>query len=74
MKLSGNAPFLVFDDADVDAAVDGAMLAMPRSSASLRAPGDEPPLAARAPHSLIFRRHGRPHSPQVGTSTRLVVA
>lgn len=27
MELGGNAPFLVFDDADVDAAVEGAMIA-----------------------------------------------
>ncbi len=27
MELGGNAPFVVFEDADIDAAVEGAMLA-----------------------------------------------
>ena len=31
MELGGNAPFLVFDDADIDAAVEGAMLAKMRN-------------------------------------------
>jgi succinate-semialdehyde dehydrogenase/glutarate-semialdehyde dehydrogenase len=33
MELGGNAPFLVFDDADIDAAVEGAMIAKMRHSA-----------------------------------------
>ncbi len=32
MELGGNAPFLVFDDADVDAAVDGAMISKFRNN------------------------------------------
>jgi succinate-semialdehyde dehydrogenase / glutarate-semialdehyde dehydrogenase len=31
MELGGNAPFLVFDDADVDAAIEGAMIAKMRN-------------------------------------------
>lgn len=32
MELGGNAPFIVFDDADIDAAVDGAMLSKYRNT------------------------------------------
>ncbi|NJD25997.1 MAG: succinate-semialdehyde dehydrogenase [Betaproteobacteria bacterium] len=32
LELGGNAPFIVFDDADVDAAVDGALLAKYRNT------------------------------------------
>ncbi len=32
MELGGNAPFLVFDDADIDAAVEGAMISKFRNS------------------------------------------
>src|SRR5207302_45348 len=31
MELGGNAPFIVFDDADIDAAVQGAMIAKMRN-------------------------------------------
>ncbi len=31
MELGGNAPFVVFDDADLDAAVEGAMVAKMRN-------------------------------------------
>ncbi len=32
MELGGNAPFVVFDDADLDAAIDGAMIAKMRNA------------------------------------------
>lgn len=32
MELGGNAPFIVFDDADLDAAVEGAMISKYRNN------------------------------------------
>ena len=31
MELGGNAPFIIFEDADIDAAIDGAMVAKMRN-------------------------------------------
>jgi succinate-semialdehyde dehydrogenase/glutarate-semialdehyde dehydrogenase len=31
MELGGNAPFIVFEDADIDAAIEGAMIAKMRN-------------------------------------------
>ena len=36
MELGGNAPFIVFDDADLDAAVEGAMISKYRNAGNLR--------------------------------------
>lgn len=36
MELGGNAPFIVFDSADVDAAVSGAMICKFRGSGQVR--------------------------------------
>src|SRR6202011_2563535 len=42
MELGGNAPFLVFDDADLDAAVEGAVIA------KMRTGGEACPAATRS--------------------------
>jgi succinate-semialdehyde dehydrogenase / glutarate-semialdehyde dehydrogenase len=48
MELGGNAPFIVFDDADIDAAVEGAMICqVPQRRADLR---------VRQPHLRAGRR------------------
>src|SRR3954453_8553043 len=60
MELGGNAPFLVFDDADLDAAVEGAMLAKMRNIGEACTAANRfyvaEPLAERFPDALAERR------------------
>ena len=57
MELGGNAPFLVFDDADIDAAVEGAMIAKMRN-------GGQSCIAANRflVHSAVADQFGRTFS------------
>ena len=48
MELGGNAPFIVFDDADLDEAVEGAMI--------VEVPQQRPDLRLRQPHLCAGRR------------------
>ena len=65
MELGGNAPFLVLEDADVDAAVAGALAAKLRNGGRGvhgREPVPRPRVARRAVHRATRRRDGRgPH-------------
>ena len=54
MELGGNAPFLVFDDADLDRAVEGAMLAKMRNMGEA---------CTAANRFLVHRVGGRASSP-----------
>ena len=59
MELGGNAPFLVFDDADLDEAVDGALLAKMRNIGEACTAGQPLPrgrVGARGVHAAGSRR------------------
>lgn len=64
MELGGNAPFLVFEDADIDAAVEGAMIAKMRN-------GGQSCIAANRflVHSAVADEFGRAFSKAMGRVT-----
>lgn len=61
LKLGGNAPFIVFDDADIDAAVEGAMISKYRNTdrpafapnASTSSPASTTPLPKSSPKKSL---------------------
>jgi len=67
MELGGNAPFLVFADADLDAAVDGAMAAKFRRRSSRSTPRTRPSPWPTTP-STAWRATSTPPTSPAGTA------
>jgi succinate-semialdehyde dehydrogenase / glutarate-semialdehyde dehydrogenase len=75
MELGGNAPFVVFADADLDAALDGAMIAKMRNGGEACTAANrfyvEGPVAAEFSRRLAERMAGLRIGPGVDESTQL---
>jgi len=75
MELGGNAPFVVFADADLDAALDGAMIAKMRNGGEACTAANrfyvEAPVAAEFSRRLAERMAGLRVGPGVEESTQL---
>ena len=69
MELGGNAPFLVFDDADVDAAVEGAMLAKMRNMGQACTAANRFHVHARVAHEFSSKLAARMSRLEVGRGT-----
>src|SRR2546421_7960501 len=69
MELGGNAPFLVFDDADVDAAVEGAVIAKMRNSGEACTAANRFHVAAPVAEEFTKRLAERMASLKVGRGT-----
>ena len=69
MELGGNAPFLVFADADVDAAVDGAMLAKFRNVGEACTAANRFIVAAEVADEFVSKVSARVAAMRVGRGT-----
>ena len=69
MELGGNAPFLVFADADVDAAVDGAMLAKFRNVGEACTAANRFIVAAEVADEFVAKVTARVEAMRVGRGT-----
>jgi succinate-semialdehyde dehydrogenase/glutarate-semialdehyde dehydrogenase len=69
MELGGNAPFLVFDDADLDAAVEGAMIAKMRNIGEACTAANRFHVAARVVDDFAERLAARMEALRVGRGT-----
>src|SRR5208282_6245203 len=69
MELGGNAPFLVFEDADLDAAVEGAMLAKMRNIGEACTAANRFHVHESLAEDFSRRLAERMASPQVGRGT-----
>ena len=66
MELGGNAPFVVFADADLDAAVDGAMMAKMRNGGEACTAANRFYVAARSPRTFTDALAARMAALKVG--------
>jgi succinate-semialdehyde dehydrogenase / glutarate-semialdehyde dehydrogenase len=69
MELGGNAPFLVFDDADVDAAVEGAMIAKMRNGGEACTAANRFAVADRVRDEFTEKLAGKMGALRVGRGT-----
>jgi succinate-semialdehyde dehydrogenase/glutarate-semialdehyde dehydrogenase len=69
MELGGNAPFLVFADADLDAAVDGAMVAKMRNGGEACTAANRFHVAAEIAEEFAHRLAERMNAVRVGRGT-----
>jgi succinate-semialdehyde dehydrogenase/glutarate-semialdehyde dehydrogenase len=69
MELGGNAPFLIFDDADLDAAVEGAMIAKMRNIGEACTSANRFHVAASVAGDFAARLADRMGSLKVGRGT-----